>query len=47
MRLIVLFPLVVPNTPNKVLVASLLAASTGPAALGLLRRFAGTAIRVL
>ena len=41
---IVLFPLVVPNTPNKVLVASLLAASTGPAALGLLRAFAGTAI---
>ncbi len=41
---IVLFPLVVPNTPNKVLVASLLAASMGPAALGLLAAATGTAI---
>jgi len=32
---IVLFPLVVPNAPGKVLIASLLAASTGPAALAL------------
>src|SRR6185295_15596915 len=30
---IVAFPLIVPNTPAKVLVSSLLAASTGPAAL--------------
>jgi eukaryotic-like serine/threonine-protein kinase len=41
---IVLFPLVVPNTPNKVLVASLLAASMGPAALGLLAAVTGTAV---
>jgi serine/threonine-protein kinase len=33
---IVLFPLVVPNTPNKVLFASLLAASMGPVAFALL-----------
>jgi eukaryotic-like serine/threonine-protein kinase len=32
---IVTYPLVVPNTPNKVLIASLLAASMGPAALAL------------
>ncbi len=38
---IVLFPLVVPNTPNKVLVASLLAASMGPVALGLLAAVTG------
>src|SRR5258706_5334671 len=41
---IVLFPLVVPNTPTKVLVASLLAASMGPAALGLSAAVHGTPI---
>jgi eukaryotic-like serine/threonine-protein kinase len=41
---IVLFPLVVPNTPNKVLVASLLAASMGPAAFALLAAVTGVAI---
>src|SRR5258705_570826 len=41
---IVLFPLVVPNTPTKVLVASLLAASMGPAALGLSAAVHGTLI---
>jgi serine/threonine-protein kinase len=41
---IVAYPLVVPNTPTKVLVASLLAASMGPLALGLSSAVAGTAI---
>jgi eukaryotic-like serine/threonine-protein kinase len=41
---IVLFPVVVPNTPNKVLVASLLAASMGPVALGLLAVVSGAVI---
>ena len=41
---IVLFPLVVPNTPRKVLVASLLAASMGPAALGFLAAVTGAPI---
>ena len=41
---IVLYPLVVPNTPRKVLVASLLAASSGPAVLLLSAGFSGTAI---
>src|SRR5258705_1161534 len=41
---IVLFPLVVPNTPMRVLVASLLAASMGPAALGLSAAVHGTPI---
>ena len=41
---IVTYPLVVPNAPNKVLVASLLAASMGPAALALLPTVNGTTI---
>ena len=41
---IVIFPLVVPNTPKKVLIASLLAASTGPAALALSRAVTGVAL---
>jgi hypothetical protein len=41
---IVVYPLVVPNTPNKVLVASLLAASMGPAALALSTVVSGTPI---
>ena len=41
---IVTYPLVVPNTPNKVLVASLLTASMGPAALALLPTVNGTTI---
>jgi hypothetical protein len=41
---IVAFPLVVPNTPMKVLVASLLAASTGPAALAISSAFSGRPI---
>src|SRR6267142_2776657 len=41
---IIVFPLVVPNTPRKVLVASLLAASMGPAALGLLSAVTGAPI---
>ena len=41
---IVIYPLVVPNTPNKVLVASLLAASMGPAALALSAVVSGTPI---
>jgi serine/threonine-protein kinase len=41
---IVLFPVVVPNTPNKVLIASLLAASMGPVALGLLAVVSGGAV---
>lgn len=40
---IVLFPVVVPNTPHKVLIASLLAASMGPAALGVVAALTGTA----
>ena len=38
---IIAFPLVVPNTPHKVLIASLLAASTGPAAAVLSSAFTG------
>jgi eukaryotic-like serine/threonine-protein kinase len=41
---IVAYPLVVPNTPSKVLVASLLAASMGPAALALSPIVSGTTI---
>jgi len=41
---IVLFPLVVPNTPARVLAASLLAASMGPAALGLSAAWHGTPV---
>jgi serine/threonine-protein kinase len=41
---IVVFPLVVPNTPAKVLIASLLAASTGPAALALSRAVTGVTL---
>ena len=41
---IIVYPLVVPNTPNKVLVASLLAASMGPAALALSTVVSGTPI---
>jgi len=41
---IVAFPLVVPNTPGKVLVSSLLAASTGPAALMISSAIAGRPI---
>ena len=41
---IVLYPLVVPNTPARVLVASLLAASMGPAALALSGAVHGTPI---
>ena len=42
---IVVFPLVVPNTPNRVLIASLLAASMGPLAGVLGATFGGTPIR--
>jgi serine/threonine protein kinase len=41
---IVVFPLVVPNTPGKVLIASLLAASTGPAALALAHAVTGVTV---
>jgi eukaryotic-like serine/threonine-protein kinase len=41
---IVLFPVVVPNTPSKALTASLLSASMGPAALGLVAAVTGTAV---
>jgi serine/threonine-protein kinase len=41
---IVVFPLVVPNTPGKVLVASLLAASMGPVALALSRAVTDVAV---
>jgi tRNA A-37 threonylcarbamoyl transferase component Bud32 len=41
---IVAYPLIVPNTPNKVLVASLLSASMGPAALALSAVVVGTHI---
>jgi serine/threonine-protein kinase len=41
---IVVFPLVVPNTPGKVLIASLLAASTAPAALALSRAVTDVAL---
>jgi len=41
---IVIYPLVVPNTPRKVLAASLLAASSGPAVLLLSAGFSGVAI---
>src|SRR6266850_1849800 len=41
---IVVFPLVVPNTPARVLAASLLAASMGPAALGLSAAWHGTPV---
>jgi eukaryotic-like serine/threonine-protein kinase len=41
---IVLFPVVVPNTPNKALAASLLSASMGPAALELVAAVTGTAV---
>jgi len=41
---IIVFPLIVPNTPRKVLIASLLAASMGPAALLLSRAVTGVAV---
>src|SRR5262249_60779043 len=41
---IVVFPLVVPNTPSKVLIASLAAASMGPAIAVIASAFAGTPI---
>jgi serine/threonine-protein kinase len=41
---ILIFPLVVPNTPRKVLFASLVAASMGPAALALSRAVTGVEI---
>ncbi len=41
---IVVFPLVVPNTPVKVLISSLVAASMGPAALALSSAITGTPI---
>ena len=41
---IVAYPLVVPNTPRKVLAASLLAASMGPAVLAMASAASGTAI---
>jgi len=41
---IAVFPLVVPNIPRKVLIASLLAASSGPAALALSHAVTGVAI---
>jgi serine/threonine-protein kinase len=41
---IVAYPLVVPNTPTKVLVASLLAASSGPAALAISAAVTGTVV---
>ena len=41
---IVAYPLIVPNTPNKVLVASLLSASMGPTALALSAVVVGTPI---
>jgi eukaryotic-like serine/threonine-protein kinase len=41
---IVAFPLVVPNTPGKVFVSSLLAASTGPAALAISSAISGRPI---
>jgi len=41
---IIVFPLVVPNTPRKVLIASLLAASMGPAALAVSHAVSGVAV---
>jgi len=41
---IIVFPLIVPNTPRKVLIASLLAASMGPAALLLSHAVTGVAV---
>ena len=41
---IVAYPLVVPNTPRKVLAASMLAASMGPAVLAMASATSGTAV---
>jgi serine/threonine-protein kinase len=41
---IVAFPLVVPNTPNRILVSSLLAATAGPAAVALSSALTGKAV---
>jgi len=40
---IIVYPLVVPNTPRKIMVSSLLAASMGPATLAISSAFGGTA----